>query len=194
MFVTESVTSEYETGPIPRGIGPVCGNSGGWIRTYDLWVMKRMEPRPTPLRWSYDVPPGQGRSSMASHLVQPAQPLPTASLLPFLLQPARGIVEDNGARLARGAGGRAREVHGSHINRTSPVCAVIRLSRPGGLRAARCRSAPARTEVAAVTRGWCARLRHASRGRRRGSRRGCNTAVQRMACQRTCPPAFQETR
>jgi hypothetical protein len=39
-FVTKSVTSEYETGPIPYGTGPVFPGSGGGIRTRDLWVMR----------------------------------------------------------------------------------------------------------------------------------------------------------
>ena len=41
-----------------------------------------------PLIGSCDVPAGQGRPSMAFHSVQPAQPLPMASLLPFLLPPS----------------------------------------------------------------------------------------------------------
>jgi hypothetical protein len=42
--------------------------------------------RPTPLIRSCGVQSGQGRSSMASHLVQPARPQPAASLLLFLLR------------------------------------------------------------------------------------------------------------
>jgi hypothetical protein len=42
--------------------------------------------RPTHPVGSHHIRPSQGRPSIASHLVQPAQPLPATSLLPFLLR------------------------------------------------------------------------------------------------------------
>jgi hypothetical protein len=42
--------------------------------------------RPTHPVGSHHIAPSQGRPSIVSHLVQPAQPLPATSLLPFLLR------------------------------------------------------------------------------------------------------------
>jgi len=39
---------------------------------------------------SFGVPLIQGEPSMVSHLIQPVRPLPTASLLPFLLRQPEG--------------------------------------------------------------------------------------------------------
>jgi hypothetical protein len=55
--------------------------------------------RPTPLIGSRGVLPNQGRSSIASLLVQPVRPLLTASLLLFLLRLPRTVVDDWGTFL-----------------------------------------------------------------------------------------------
>jgi hypothetical protein len=54
--------------------------------------------RPTPPIGYRGVSPSQGRSSMASHLVQPVRPLPTACLLPFLLRPPQDRGGHDGRR------------------------------------------------------------------------------------------------
>ena len=61
------------------------GNSGA--RTGRPLGYEANGTRPTPFIGFYGVLPSQGRPSTASHHVQPIRPLPTASLLPFLLQP-----------------------------------------------------------------------------------------------------------
>ena len=39
-FVTKSVTSEHQIGPVSVETGPIWTGSGGRIRTCDLWVMR----------------------------------------------------------------------------------------------------------------------------------------------------------
>src|SRR5918997_7008177 len=49
-FVTKSVTSEHQTGPVFDETGPVWTGSGGRIRTCDLWVMSPASYRAAPPR------------------------------------------------------------------------------------------------------------------------------------------------
>jgi hypothetical protein len=65
-----------------------------------------MEPRITPSIESRRVLLGQGRPSIASHLVQPVRPQPMASLLPFLLRLPGTVAEENAHPFcSRGVGG-----------------------------------------------------------------------------------------
>jgi hypothetical protein len=78
--------------------------------------------RPVPSIESCRVLPSQRRPSMASHLVQPPRPLPTASLLPFLLRPPqdhRG--QPCPSFCPQRAGGRARGGSAPSDGRSWPI-------------------------------------------------------------------------